>query len=135
VTALAPAHGSCYHLGTMCGRRLATLLAVAAAFASSCSGIKDAGVTKDQLLASLRLEAQSLKANGEKVDPKLPIHSTWTLVDAQVKEQKDNIVFPYKGTVRFKIQTQTKDVDGSVATDSFEKSFDYMYDPKLQKWR
>jgi hypothetical protein len=115
--------------------RVGTLLAACAALTLACSGKKDAGVTKDQLLAQLRLEAQSLKANGEKVDPRLPVHSTWTLVDAQVKDQPDNILFPYKGTVRFKIETRTKDVDGSVASDQFEKSFDYLYDAKLKKWR
>jgi hypothetical protein len=117
----------------MTRNRLATV--VVAGLALSCSGKKDAAATKDQLLAELRLEAQSLKVNGEKVDPKLPIQSTWTMVDAQIKDQPDNIVFPYKGTVRFKIVTRTKDVDGSVATDQFEKSFDYMYDPKAKKWR
>ena len=115
--------------------RVGTTLAVVAALGLACSGKRNAGETKDQLLASLRLEAQALKVNGEKVDPKLPVQSTWTLVDAQIKDQPDNIVFPYKGTVRFKIETRTKDVDGSVATDQFEKSFDYMYDPKLKKWR
>ena len=115
--------------------RLAAIAAVVAGFGLACSGKKDAGVTKDKLLAELRLEAQSLKVNGEKVDPKLPLQTTWTMVDAQIKDQPDNIVFPYKGTVRFKIETKTRDVDGSVTTDQFEKSFDYMYDPKAKKWR
>jgi len=115
--------------------RFGACLALAAALGLSCSGKKDEGATREQLLAQLRLEAQSLKVNGEKPDPKLPVQSTWTLVDAQVKDQLDNIVFPYKGTVRFKIETKTKEVDGTVMTDQFEKSFDYMYDPKLKKWR
>lgn len=115
--------------------RLATVVAVAAGLGLSCSGKKDTAAAREQLLAELRLEAQSLKTNGEKVDPTLPVRSTWTLVDAQVKDQPDNIVFPYKGTVRFRIETRTKDVDGSVASDTFEKSFDYMYDPKAKKWR
>lgn len=114
---------------------LAASLAVLAALGLSCSGGKSGGASKEEMLASLRQEAQSLKTNGEKVDPKLPVQSTWTLVDAQIKDQPDNIVFPYKGTVRFKIETRTRDVDGSVASDAFEKSFDYMYDPKLKKWR
>lgn len=115
--------------------RLGTLLAVVAALGLSCSSKQKEADTKEKLLAELRLEAQSLKVNGEKVDPKLPVKSTWTLVDAQIKDQPDNIVFPYKGTVRYKIETRTRDVDGSVAADSFEKSFDYMYDPKSKKWR
>jgi hypothetical protein len=114
----------------MTRNRLATV--VVAGLALSCSGKKDAAATKDQLLAELR---QPSPWSTEKVDPKLPIQSTWTMVDAQIKDQPDNIVFPYKGTVRFKIVTRTKDVDGSVATDQFEKSFDYMYDPKAKKWR
>jgi hypothetical protein len=119
----------------MTGNRLATVVAVALGLGLGCSGTKDTAAAKDQLLAELRKEAQSLKANGEKADPRLPVQSTWTLVDAQVKDQPDNIVFPYKGTVRFRIVTRTRDVDGSVATDQFEKSFDYMYDPKAKKWR
>jgi hypothetical protein len=103
--------------------------------ALACSGKKDTGPARDQLLAQLRQEAQSLKVNGEKPDPNLPVQSTWTLVDAQVKDQPDNILFPYKGTVRYRIQTKTRDVDGSVQTDQFEKSFDYLYDGKLKKWR
>jgi hypothetical protein len=115
--------------------RLGTVLAVFAALGLSCSSKQREADTKEKLLAELRLEAQALKVEGEKVNPKLPVKSTWTLVDSQIKDQPDNIVFPYKGTVRFKIETRTRDVDGSVAADSFEKSFDYMYDPKAKKWR
>jgi hypothetical protein len=115
--------------------RLGAFLLVAAVLGLSCSSKQKEAETREKLLGDLRAEAQSLKVNGEKVDPMLPVKSIWTLVDAQIKDQPDNIVFPYKGTVRFKIQTQTRDVDGSVATDAFEKSFDYMYDPKLKKWR
>jgi hypothetical protein len=115
--------------------RLGVFLGVVAALAASCSSKQKEADTKQALLAELRQEAQSLKINGERVDPHLPVKSTWTLVDAQIKDQPDNIVFPYKGTVRFRIETRTRDVDGSVASDSFEKSFDYMYDPKLKKWR
>jgi hypothetical protein len=115
--------------------RFYAFLAVVAVVGVSCSSKQKEAETKEKLLAELRLEAQSLKVNGEKVNPNLPVKSTWTLVDSQIKEQPDNIVFPYKGTVRFKIETRTRDVDGSVATDSFEKSFDYMYDPKAKKWR
>jgi hypothetical protein len=115
--------------------RLGTFLGVVAALTVSCSSKQKEADTRQALLTELRQEAQSLKTNGEKVDPRMPVKSTWTLVDAQIKDQPDNIVFPYKGTVRFKIETRTRDVDGSVASDSFEKSFDYMYDPKLKKWR
>jgi hypothetical protein len=119
----------------MSSRILAPCLALVFAFGAACSSKQNDAVTREQLLAQLRLEAQSLKTDGEKADPKMPIRSTWNLVDAQLKDQPDNPVFPYKGTVRFRIETRTKDVDGSVATDQFEKSFDYMYDPKLKKWR
>jgi hypothetical protein len=115
--------------------RFGALLALAGALGLSCSGKKDSGATREQLLSELRLEAQSLKVNGEKPNPKLPVRSRWTLVDAQIKDQPDNSLYPYKGTVRFKIEASTSDVDGSVMTDQFEKSFDYLYDAKLKKWR
>ena len=50
--------------------RFGALLALAGALGVSCSGKKDSGVTREQMLSELRLEAQALKVNGEKHDPK-----------------------------------------------------------------
>lgn len=111
--------------------RATVVLSVACVAALACSKAVS-GPSRDELVAQLRQQAQQLKIEGEKIDPALPVKSTWEMVAVDVREQQGNERFPYKGTVRFKIVSVTQ---GSLAPDEFEKTFDYVYDAEQKKWR
>jgi len=89
---------------------------------------------KDAVLPLLQKEADTLKTDGEKVDPSLGVQSTWTIEGVEVREQPKNEANPYAGTVRFKILTRTKDFDGSTQNDQVTKQFDFVWSAVLSKW-
>jgi len=83
--------------------------------------------------ALLQQEADSLKAGGEKLDPVLRVKATWTVAGIDISERNDPEA-PWAGTIRFKIKSETKDTDGKVETDEFEKRFDYIYTMSVNRW-
>jgi hypothetical protein len=88
--------------------------------------------TRDQVLPSLRQEAARMKADGEKM-PDVGVRATWTIVAVDVQEQPANDARPFKGTVRFKIESSAQAL-GAQSPQSFEKKFDYVYDAAQKKW-
>ena len=111
----------------------AAVLLAPLAFAG-CSKLLDSRPKRDAVLPLLQQEAQSLKADGEKVDPKLLLKTTWNIEGVDVQEQPDNEDNPWKGTIRFKIVSTMKDVDGSPLNQAFDKKFDYVYSATLKRW-
>jgi hypothetical protein len=99
----------------------------------SCSP-KGGGLSKETLLPLLQKEAESLKADGEKVDPVLGVQSVWTIEGIDLKEQKNNEATPWLGIVRFHIVSRTKDFDGSTVNDESRKQFEYVWNTTLGKW-
>jgi hypothetical protein len=89
---------------------------------------------KDAVLPLLQKEADTLKTDGEKVDPSLGVQSTWTIEGVEVREQPKNEANPFAGTVRFKILTRTKDFDGSMVNDQVTKQFEFVWSAVLNKW-
>lgn len=120
-------------------RRLVTTLTGAAVAATiltaGCSKAKDPRLARETVLPLLQQEAQSLKKDGEKMDdPKLGVKTIWNIEGVDVKEQPANPENPWTGTIRFKIESSMKEVDGTTVSQSFEKRFEYVYSGVLMRW-
>jgi len=108
---------------------IAVILVAAAACKTAPSGPSKEAVTQ-----LLQQEAQSLKAGGEKLDPSLGVKATWNIVSVEVREQPNDADRPWAGTIKFKIESRSKDVDGSDQTQTFEKKFEYVYTNTTKQW-
>jgi len=82
----------------------------------------------------LQQEASDLKADGEKLDPVLGVKATWAIAGIDVTERANDPDRPWAGTIRFRIRSETKDTDGAVVVDEFDRRFDYVYSATLGKW-
>lgn len=102
--------------------------------AAACGVGKPEGPKRDVVLALLNQEAQSLKADGEKVNPDFGVKATWNVQGVEVREQPNDADRPWVGTIKFKIHSQMREVDGSTVSNEFEKRFDYVYSLTLKKW-
>lgn len=92
------------------------------------------GPSREALQALLQQEAQSLKTDGEKINPDLGVKSTWNIVTVEVKEQPNNADQPWVGTIHFKIESRIREVDGSDVIQQFDKRFEYVYSDTLKRW-
>ena len=110
------------------------ILAAALAAVAACGRKGPDGPARDELLALLQTEADFLKASGEKLDPVLGVKATWTIAGIDVTERPGDADRPWAGAIRFKIRSETKDTDGAVVVDEFERRFDYLYTTSIQKW-
>jgi len=99
-----------------------------------CGRKGPAGPGREALTSLLRQEAESLKKENEKLDPILRVKATWNIEGIDVTERPQDPDRPWAGTIRFKIKSETRDVDGTVAADEFDKTFDYVYMASLQRW-
>ena len=107
----------------------ATLLGLAAC---GLRGPKAPG--REVVTPLLQQEANDLKASGEKLDPVLGVKATWAIAGIDVTERPHDPDRPWAGTIRFKIRSETKDTDGAVVVDEFDRQFDYLYTSSLQRW-
>jgi hypothetical protein len=89
-------------------------------------------ITRDQVLPSLQQEAARMKADGENM-PDVGVKAIWTIVAVEAHEQPGNDAKPFKGTLRFKIESSARALGGQ-PPESFEKKFDYVYDAAQKKW-
>jgi len=110
------------------------ILAAALAAVAACGRKGPEAPTRDELTALLQKEADGLKASGEKLDPVLGVKATWTIAGIDVTERPGDADRPWAGAIRFKIRSETKDTDGAVVVDEFERRFDYLYTTSIQKW-
>jgi len=90
-------------------------------------------LTRDDVSAGLQQEAQKMKADGENM-PAVGVKAIWNIVGVDIREQPDNPGHPFTGTVRFKIESSARALEGS-APQSFEKKFEYEYDAASKRWR
>ena len=114
--------------------KLTLAVAAIALLSSACLKMLDPRLRRDAVLPLLQKEAESLKKDGEKVDPALGVRSTWNIESVEVKEQPGNDTNPWAGTIRFRIESRMQEVDGSIVTQSFEKRFEYVYNSTLRRW-
>ena len=120
----------------MTRKRTAGVVAVVAALAglAACGSRGPKPPGREELVALLQNEANDLKANGEKLDPVLGVKATWTIVGIDVAERPDDRDRPWAGTIRFRIRSETRDMDRGPVVDEFDKRFDYVYSTALAKW-
>ena len=120
----------------MTRERTAGVVAIVAALvgltACGSRGPKPPG--REALVALLQKEASDLKANYEKMDPVLGVRATWTVSGIDVAERPNDPDRPWAGTIRFRIRSETKDMDRGVVVDEFDKTFHYVYSTTLGKW-
>ena len=82
----------------------------------------------------LKQEAESMKREAEAdVSPALDVTVTWTIQSVEVRPQEGNEVEPWAGTIRFLIESETPDLDGT-ARVRFERSYDYGYILESETW-
>ena len=108
---------------------MVALLGVAA-----CGRIGLRGPSRETVTPLLQQEANDLKANGEKLDPVLGVKATWTIKGIDVTERPNDKDRPWAGTIRFRIRSETRDMDRGPVIDEFDKQFDYVYSTTLEKW-
>ena len=119
----------------MTRERTAGIVAVAALLGvAACGRMGWKAPAREVVTPLLQKEANDLKANGEKLDPVLGVKATWTIAGIDVKERPDDRDRPWAGAIRFRIRSETKDMDGAVVVDEFDKRFDYVYSMALEKW-
>ncbi|HSD26065.1 MAG TPA: hypothetical protein VLL75_02125 [Vicinamibacteria bacterium] len=108
---------------------LAALLGVAA-----CGRMGSKAPGRAVVTPLLQKEANDLKASGEKLDPVLRVKATWAIAGIDVTERPNDPDRPWAGAIRFRIRSETKDTDGAVVVDEFDRRFDYLYSTALGKW-
>jgi predicted small lipoprotein YifL len=120
----------------MTRRRTAGILVIAAALAglAACGRIGYKAPAREVVTPLLQKEADELKASNEKLDPVLGVKATWTIEGIDVTERPNDRERPWAGTIRFRIRSETKDVDRGPIIDEFDKQFDYVYSTALEKW-
>ncbi len=118
-------------------QRTAGVVAIAALFLlglAACGRIGSRAPGREVVTPLLQKEANELKANGEKLDPVLGVKATWTIAGIDVTERPNDRDRPWAGTIRFRIRSETRDMDRGPVIDEFDKRFDYVYSTALEKW-
>ncbi len=120
----------------MTRERTAGIVALAAALLglAACGRIGSRAPAREVVTPLLQKEANDLKAGGEKLDPVLGVKATWTIAGLDVTERPNDPDRPWAGTIRFRIRSETRDMDRGVIVDEFDRSFDYVYSMALGKW-
>ena len=101
---------------------------------AACSEKPKEPPPKETVQQLLQQEAESLKSEGEAVDPSLEVRITWEIQSVEIREKTGDEARPWEGTIRFLISSEQKDYDGKMDTQTFEKEFDYDWDSRLERW-
>jgi hypothetical protein len=114
----------------------AVLVLLTVAVAVSCSIFKGGPgkPSREAAQAALQTEAEGLKKDGEKPIPGMGVKSIWTIEGIDIQEQPKEENRPWRGTVRFRIDSAMREPDGTISKDSIKKTFNYVYDAPLKKW-
>ncbi len=110
------------------------ILAAALLGLAACGRMGSRAPAREVVTPLLQKEASDLKAGGEKLDPVLGVKATWTIAGIDVTERPNDPDRPWAGTIRFRIRSETRDMDRGVIVDEFDRSFDYVYSMALGKW-
>ncbi len=120
----------------MTRERTAGIVALAAALLglAACGRMGSKAPAREVVTPLLQKEANDLKAGGEKLDPVLGVKATWTIAGIDVTERPNDPDQPWAGAIRFKIRSETRDMDRGVIVDEFDRRFDYLYSATLGRW-
>jgi hypothetical protein len=114
--------------------KLVWLVALLGSFVASCSVVKKSPPPQAEVEALLTQIGQTEKQTAEAdVNPKLGVTVTWTVQSVEVRPQVQNEAQPYAGTIHFVVESKTPELDG-VATERFERSYEYVWDLDTAKW-
>jgi len=114
--------------------RASRLAMVVPLFFLACAEEAPPPPSRGEVEALLRLEAESEKQKGEEdVNPALGVTVTYTILGVDVREQPGNEAEPWAGTIHFRIDSETPELD-STSTDSFERSYDYVFTAADSRW-
>ena len=108
-------------------------LAALAIALCACSGGAPSKSQREAATTALQNEAAALKRDGEKMPPAIGVTATWTVMGVDVQEQPGNAAQPFTGTIKFRINSQTRESTG-VVENNFERSFKYVYDAGIKQW-
>jgi hypothetical protein len=114
----------------------AVLVFATVAVSASC-GIFKSGPPKpsrEAAQSALQADAELLKREGEKPLPGMGVKSVWTIEGIDIQEQPKDENRPWRGTVRFRIDSAMREPDGTISNFSSKKTFNYVYDAPLKKW-
>jgi predicted small lipoprotein YifL len=89
---------------------------------------------REMVTPLLQREAETLKAENEKLDPILRVKATWEIEGIDITERPTDPARPWAGTIRFRIRSVMQDEQGVVTTDVIERRFDYVFNPTLGRW-
>jgi hypothetical protein len=113
---------------------LSCLCAAVALSLAGCRRVKQlAGPGHEKLVAMLQEEAAYLKKGGEDIHPSLG-KMTWTVEGVDVRDRPGDSAYPWAGTIRFRIHHESRDADGNVTSDTFDKRFEYKFASAIGKW-
>jgi hypothetical protein len=115
-------------------RSVASAVLLTALALLACGKKEPPPPSREQVTALLRQEAQSMKAEGEKLDPSLGVKTRWEIAAVDVRENAADKERPYTGRVRFKITTTTQDAATGPVTDEKEKVFRYAFSTARNRW-
>jgi hypothetical protein len=114
----------------------AAVVLVTVAVAVSCSIFKSGPgkPSREAAQAALQAEAEGLKKDGEKPMAGMGVKSLWVIEGIDLVEQPKDENRPWRGTVRYRIESAMREPDGTISKDSIKKTFNYVYDAPLKKW-
>lgn len=112
------------------GRALVGLLLLTA----GCSPAKKTPPPQEEVQALLQQIAETERREAEAdVNPNLGVKVTWQIDSVEVQPQPGNEAAPYKGTVRFIVESQTPELDG-VVTERVQSEYEYLWDLESGAW-
>jgi predicted small lipoprotein YifL len=114
--------------------RLGTVILAALATALGCGRKGPDLPGREVVTPLLQREADTLKRDGEKLDPVLRVKATWTIEGVDVTERPSDPERPWAGAIRFRIRSEMRDEQGVSTVDEFDRRFDYVYNAGLKRW-
>ena len=70
----------------------------------------------------LRQEAETIKKEGQRIDPNFGVSATWNIEAVLVNQCPGTTAKPWNGTIRFKIESRTREPDGSTTRIASRRS-------------
>jgi hypothetical protein len=109
------------------------LIVAVAWLAPACRREKPQEASREELTTLLRKEAEVTKSAGEHIDPSLGMKSTWMLTDLAVREQPGNADYPWAGSVKFLVRSETRDMD-KMSIKETDRQYEYRWSSMLKRW-